>query len=301
VNDTHPSEDQPKIPPSLLLIIAVFSVSVSAILIRFSISPPLIVALYRQLFCAVLFLPFAQRISWPPLERREIVLLILSGFFLALHFGTWITSLLYTSVARATLLVDFQPVWAAILASIFLKERLSGKEIFAIVLVTAGGILCVSKEIFETSPSLIGDAFAVIGGMAGATYFLIGRALRNKISWTHYMFAVYGISAAWLLIINLLLVHKFPVPQQRDLFWIFLMVLIPGITGHGLLNLSLRYLKTYVVNTALLCEPILATIFAFLFFHEIPEPHFYAGATIVLIGLFLVFVWNKDTTKDTNI
>src|SRR5262245_65307316 len=107
--------DEPKIPPTLILIIAVFSVSISAILIRFSISPPLIVALYRQLFCFVLFLPFAQRISWPTLERREMFLLVLSGFFLAVHFGTWITSLLYTSVARATLLVDLQPIWAAIL------------------------------------------------------------------------------------------------------------------------------------------------------------------------------------------
>jgi drug/metabolite transporter (DMT)-like permease len=283
-------ENEPKIPPTLLLIIAVFSVSVSAILIRFSISPPLIVALYRQLFCAVLFLPFAQRISWPTLEKRELFLLILSGFFLAIHFGSWITSLFYTSVARATLLVDLQPIWAAILASVFLKERLSGKEIFAILLVTAGGILCVSKEIFQGSSSLFGDAFAVMGGMAGAAYFLIGRAVRNKISWTHYMIVVYGISAVWLLIINLLLVHKFPVPQQRDLVWIFLMALFPGILGHGLLNLSLRYVKTYVVNTALLFEPVLATIFAFLFFHEIPEPHFYAGAALVFSGLILIFL-----------
>lgn len=294
-------EHQPKIPPALMLFVAVFSVSISAILIRFSITPPLIVALYRQLFCAVLFLPFAQRISWPTLERREIFLLILSGFFLALHFGSWITSLLYTSVARATLLVDLQPIWAAILATFFLKERLSKKEIFAILLVTTGGFLSVSKEIFKSSPDLIGDAFAVIGGVAGAAYFLIGRALRRKISWTHYMFIVYGISAAWLLITNLLLVPKFPVPQQRDLVWIFLMALIPGILGHGLLNLSLRYFKTYVVNTALLAEPVLATTFAFLFFHEIPEPHFYAGGAIVLIGLLLIFIWNKDATKDTNI
>ena len=272
-----------------MLSVAVLSVSVSAILIRFSISPPLIVALYRQLFCAVLFLPFAQRISWPSIEKREIFLLTLSGFFLALHFGSWITSLLYTSVARATLFVDLQPIWAAILGAIFLKERLSGKEIFAILLVTAGGILCVSKEILESSPSLIGDTFAVFGGMTGAAYLLIGRAIRTRISWTHYMFVVYGISAAWLLIINLLLVPKFPVPQQHDLLWIFLMALVPGIAGHGLLNLSVRYLKTYVVNTALLGEPVLATIFAFLFFHEIPQPHFYAGAALIFVGLIVIF------------
>jgi drug/metabolite transporter (DMT)-like permease len=288
----HP-DPEPRIPPSLLLIIAVFSVSVSAILVRFSVSPPLIVALYRQLFCTVLFLPFTQRSSWPTLQKREIILLILSGFFLALHFGSWITSLLYTTVARATLFVDLQPIWAAILASVFLKERLSGKEIIAILLVTAGGILCVSKEIFNASPSLIGDTLALFGGMAGAAYFLIGRALRTKISWTQYMFVVYAISAAWLLVINLLLVHKFPVPQQHDLSWIFLMALFPGILGHGLLNLSLRYLRTYVVNTALLGEPVLATFFAYLFFREIPQPHFYFGAALVFVGLIMIFLWNK--------
>lgn len=272
-----------------MLIIAVFSVSVSAILIRFSFSPPLIVALYRQLFCAVLFLPFAQQMPWPRMDRNRILLLILSGFFLAIHFGSWISSLMYTTVARATLLVDLQPIWGAIFGALFLKERLSGKEIFAILLVTAGGIISVSKEIFEGAPSLTGDALALIGGISGAAYFLIGRAIRSSISWTHYMFFIYGISAAWLLIINLFLIRQFPVPQQHDILWIFLMALIPGILGHGLLNLSLRYLKTYVVNTALLGEPVLATFFAFLFFHEIPQPHFYAGAILVFIGLFLIF------------
>jgi drug/metabolite transporter (DMT)-like permease len=43
------------------------------------------------------------------------------------------------------------------------------------------------------------------------------------------------------------------------------------------------------VNTALLGEPVLATIFAFLFFRETPEPHFYAGAALVFIGLFIIF------------
>ena len=281
--------------PILFLVIGVVSLSVSSILVRLTTSSPLIIALYRQLFCAVLFLPFVGRTPWPQLTRKEILLLVLSGFFLALHFASWITGLLYTTIARASLFVDLQPIWGALLAVVFLKERLSLKEILAIVLVTFGGIVTVLKELSTGSPSLIGDALALLGGFAGAAYFLIGRGIRKRISWTHYLFAVYGISAAWLLISNFVLFQRLPVPAERDILWIFVMAIVPGILGHGLLNLSLRYLKTYVVNTALLGEPVLATILAYTLFDEKPTMYFFAGSILIFIGLIAIFRLNRDS------
>jgi drug/metabolite transporter (DMT)-like permease len=287
------NDGESRISPVALLIIGVVSISVSSILVRLTVSPPLILALYRQLFCAILFLPFAQRASWPDLSKKEMLLLILSGFFLAIHFSSWITGLLFTTVARAALFVDLQPIWGAILASVFLKERLSGKEILAILLVTAGGIITVSKELSEGSQSLVGDGLALLGGIAGAAYLLIGRGIRKRISWTHYMFAAYGYSAIWLLLLNLFFTQRLPLPAERDILWIFIMAVVPGILGHGFLNLSLRYLRTYIVNTALLGEPILATILAYWLFAEKPAMHFYAGAVLVFIGLIVIFILDR--------
>ena len=57
------------------------------------------------------------------LHRRAALLAVLAGAALAAHFGTFIPSLSYTSVASAAALVCSQAVWAALLGRA-LGERL---------------------------------------------------------------------------------------------------------------------------------------------------------------------------------
>ena len=274
--------------PFLYLIIAILAVSCSAILIRMTHTPSLIIAFYRQAFSAVLILPFLKK-DEEILSRRQYVLLTISGLFLALHFGTWITSLSYTSVARATLFVDLQPIWSALLGAMLLKERLGTIEIAGVALVTAGGAVTMGLHWHQPETSLIGDLLALIGGITGAGYFLIGRSIRTQISWVRYMYSVYYISSLWMLLFCLVLYRNFPFPDNRDLLWILLMALIPSLLGHGLLNVAVRRLKAYVVNSAFLGEPVLATLFAFLAFQERPDVYFYFGAAVIFCGLLLIF------------
>lgn len=279
----------PRFAPFLYVLIGVLAISFSAIFIRLTHTSPLVTAFYRQVFCAVLIFPFVGRDSEVALSPRDYLLLIVSGLFLALHFATWITGLFYTSVARATLFVDLQPLWAALLGFIFLKERLSVAEIIGVLLVTLGGITTIGGKWGESGSALKGDLLALAGGMAGACYFLIGRKVRNKISWLQYMYSVYYISAIWLLFFHLVLYRQFPFPLESDIPWILLMAVFPGILGHGLINLAIRHLKAYVVNAALIGEPILATLFAYFLFSERPDSYYYAGAVLIFAGLFLIF------------
>jgi drug/metabolite transporter (DMT)-like permease len=61
----------------------------------------------------------------------------------------------------------------------------------------------------------------------------------------------------------------------------------PHLMGHGLLNWSVRRLRAFTVNIAVLGEPVLATIYAALLFGEIPGPSFYAGAILIVSGIVL--------------
>jgi len=280
--------------PFIFLVIAICAVSCSAILIRLTHTSPLVIAFYRQLFSALMLLPFVRAKSGAEIPRKDYWLLILSGLFLALHFGTWITGLSYTSVAHATLFVDLQPVWAAILGAIFLREHLNRIEIFAVCIVTFGGILTVVPQRGIGNATLTGDLLALSGGIAGAAYFLIGRGVRARISWLRYVFCVYSFSAVWLLLFCLCLYRSFPLPAERDLIWIVLMALVPSLVGHGLFNLAIRKLKAYVVNAAFFGEPVLATILAYFLFAESPDRYFYAGAAIIFAGLFLLFRSQKE-------
>src|SRR5262249_31871565 len=120
-------------------------------------------------------------------------------------------------------------------------------------------------------------------------YLLIGRSVRARITWLKYMYSVYYISAAWLLVANLFILRIFPRPLQGDLMWLLLIVLLPGILGHGLINPAIRHLKGYIVNAALLGEPVLATLLAYILFSEKPDRYFYLGAVLIFGGLLLLF------------
>jgi drug/metabolite transporter (DMT)-like permease len=293
IDSEWPSEN--RFSPFLYLLVAVLAVSFSAILIRLTNTPPLTIAFYRQLFCAVFIFPFVNRDANTSIPAREYALLVLSGLFLALHFGTWITALSYTSIARATLFVDLQPVWAAVLGAVFLNERLSRMEVLGVAIVTAGGAISIAGRWGVPGAALHGDLLALSGGVAGACYLLIGRKLRLKISWIRYIYSVYYLSAVWLLLLCWVMNRAFPLPFEHDLHWIFLMALIPGILGHGLFNLALRYFKAYVVNAAFIGEPILAAMLAFLFFREKPDAYYYSGAAVILTGLLIIFLKQKQT------
>ncbi|MFC1989723.1 EamA family transporter [Chloroflexota bacterium] len=80
------------------------------------------VTAYRLCLASLIIVPVAWAYSGDELRRisrRNTIMALLSGAFLALHFGLWIASLSYTSVATSVVLVTTTPTFVAI-ASYFL-------------------------------------------------------------------------------------------------------------------------------------------------------------------------------------
>ena len=104
-------------------------VSFAAILIRFAHAdgaPSLAIASVRLGIAALVLAPFAWSragAEMRSLGRRVLMLCVLSGFLLAVHFWVWITSLEYTSIASSTALVATNPLWVALASAIMLRER----------------------------------------------------------------------------------------------------------------------------------------------------------------------------------
>jgi drug/metabolite transporter (DMT)-like permease len=112
------------------------------------------------------------------------------------------------------------------------------------------------------------------------------------------MYFVYLFSAAWLGAFHVVTTRSFPRPLQQDLIWIVLMAIGPGIAGHGMFNAAIRHLKAYVVNAALLGEPVLATILAYFFFGEKPDLYYFLGAALVLTGLMMILLRQRNPVMD---
>ncbi len=116
--------------PWLVLAFGIVTISTGSILVRYAQVevPSLAVAAMRLAFATIILAPIAiiqRREELATLRRDELILALGSGFFLALHFASWITSLEYTTVASSVVLVTTTPLWVAVLAPLTIKEPLS--------------------------------------------------------------------------------------------------------------------------------------------------------------------------------
>jgi drug/metabolite transporter (DMT)-like permease len=155
----------------------------------------------------------------------------------------------------------------------------------AILVAMVGSVLIGLGDLGDGAHRLWGDVLALLGGLSGAGYFLIGRRLRARLSLLAYVFPVYG-TAAVALMAAMLLSGLPRVPQQPQTWlWVLLMTLGPQILGHSSLNWALRYLSATYVTIATLGEPIGSALLAWWLLGERPSPWAVVGGALILAGI----------------
>ena len=133
----------------------------------------------------------------------------------------------------------------------------------------------------------LGDLLATSGAIVAAAYVLIGRRLRGRLSLVGYTFLVYGAAAVFLAVF-MLISGKTPIGYpSRAYFWFLLLALVPQLMGHSSFNWALGYVSAALVSVALLCEPVGATLLAYLFLGETPTTLKLFGAILILIGVYI--------------
>lgn len=310
------NSDQPRFPPVLVLFFGVLGISSGSILVRLAQGqavPSLVIAAWRLTIASAILLPLAgtqRRQELQQLRARDWGLAVLSGFMLALHFASWITSLAYTSVASSTVLVTTSPLWVGLAAPFLLGERLSRPLKIGILLAMMGSILIGIADVvavtngrfqfsltqFTDQPNpLLGNGLALIGAIAASFYLIIGRRLRLSMSLLSYTAVVYGTAALFLISFALVGGHTlFGYPSIAYLV-MFLMALFPQLIGHTSYNWALGYLSAAYVSVAVIAEPIGATVLALFIFHEVPNWLTIGGSVLLLSGIVYASRPNRKT------
>lgn len=298
------------------LLIAILATSTASTFIRFAQAegtPSLVIAAIRLSIATLILTPIAwtrYRAELRLLSREDLVLSLISGFFLAVHFATWISSLEYTTVANSVVFVSTGPLWVAVLSPIFLKERITRVAVSGLVLALVGGTViglsdaCVVRNGIQCAElgqvlqvpqgsAMWGNFLALCGALAVSGYLLIGRKVRAKISLIAYIFLVYGICA---VVLNLFMIAagKTPLGYSPAAYgWIFLLAVIPQLIGHSTFNWLLKYLSATMVAITTLAEPIGSAALAYIFLKESPSLAVLFGGALILTGIFLTAKQNK--------
>lgn len=296
----------PRFHPLVVLFFGVLGISSGSILVRLAQGqdmPSLVIAAWRLTLASAVLLPLA--LTRRQVELRQMTvsawgLAILSGFMLALHFASWISSLAYTSVASSTVLVTTSPLWVGLTAPFLLKEHVSQALKIGIALAMLGSVLIGVADVvavvdghvqfsltqFTDQPNpLFGNGLALIGAIAASAYLIIGRRLRHGMSLLSYTAVVYSTAAFFLIFMSLANGYTLVGYSGRAYLVMLLMAVFPQLIGHSSYNWALGYLSAAAVSVAVIAEPIGATVLAFLIFQEIPNGLTLVGSALLLAGI----------------
>jgi drug/metabolite transporter (DMT)-like permease len=281
--------------PWFVLVVAVAAISFGGPLTRLSGADPLAVAAWRLGLSLVAVAAFLVASGgwreWRRLGRREFGLAVGAGALLAVHFWSWIASLGLTTVAASVVLVNTQPVIVALLSALWLHEAPVGRQWVGIAVAVAGAVVVAVPHFAEpaadSSSALLGDVLALVGAVAAALYFLVGRRLRATLGLWPYVGIVYGACFGVLVLLALATGARLTPQPPRELGIFAGLALGPMLVGHTGCNWALKYLPAYVVNVALLGEAIGATLLAAALpgIREVPPAATLAGGALIIAGI----------------
>lgn len=274
----------------LIVLLGVAGVSLSAVFIRWSTAPSLILVLYRVGLAALLMLPslFLQhRRELRALTRREALLCLASGAFLGLHFAAYFESLRWTSIASSVVLVDTEVLFVALGTVLVLRQRLTGRAWLAVLLAFGGSTVIAMADTAAGPDAVRGDLIALAGALCMAVYTMIGTVCRRHISTTVYTCLVYTSAALTVLAIALLSGTPLTGYGLENLGTALGMAVFCTLLGHSVFSWGLKYVPPAFVSTVKLLEPVLASVWGLLLFGEQPGLPVILGGAVIISGIAL--------------
>ena len=280
--------------------VGIVAISFASIFIKFCDDvPSIMIATYRLTISSIILLTIAKGrgIRFTSFSKKQLLIGVLGGFFLSLHFSFWISSLKFTSVASSVVLVTTNPIFVGLFSYLLFREKQPPELILGIILSFSGSVILAIGDsglqgLSIQNPSfLLGDVLALVGAIMTSGYLMVGSKLREEMDVLSYISVVYTFSACFLLIASVSWGIPFTGYKASSYLYMALLAIVPQLIGHTAINWSLKHLKTSMVAITILGEPIGASILAYIIFHETIKS--FQGIGIVLIFLAIIISSRK--------
>ncbi|NOZ83809.1 MAG: EamA family transporter [Epsilonproteobacteria bacterium] len=273
----------------LVLFVSVVSVSTAAIWIKLlSDVPSPSIAFWRMLTSSLFIAPVYFQKQLRSLGRKELLLSILSAFFLAGDFTLWTLSLKFTSVASSIVLVAISPLFIMFFSLVFLRKKPEIRDIISTVIAIFGIILIGSSDLdlAANSKNLMGDLLATIAAASIAGYLMVGQKVRQTVGTANYIAILYPATAFFLIFPVLFTNAPLIGFSNKDYLYLVCLGLIPQLIGHTGFSYALKKVPAFVVSLSILFEPVLSIIWAFLLLSEGLTLKQISGGILVLFALY---------------
>lgn len=278
-------------PFALLLLAGTFA-GFAPIFVRLTDVGPISSAFWRVALAVpviALGLSISRRGGAAPvrLSKRDKHILLLAGLFFALDLGLWHWSITLTSVANASLLPNLNPVFVAAFGFIFLGHRFNRAFLAALALAVGGVALLLSASAQFGGTRMTGDMIGIATATMYAAFFLTVGHIRQRVSTLMVMLWVASFTSVALLPVALLSGEVFLPAGAEGWAALFALALVNQVFAQGLISFSLGHLSAAFSAVAILVQPVVAAIVAWILFAEALGPMEIAGAAAVLSAIAL--------------
>ena len=265
-----------------IALLGAFLMSLDPIFIRFAGVSGFDTAFLFGLFSAI-SMPIILKCSDERGIKKAVITsgwpLLLSGVLMLGSASGLVFSIKTTSIANTFIILSATPAVAAIFSWLILREKTSRSTLVAIAFVVVGITIVVSGSF--GSGNWVGDVLALFSVICLSLMFTLLRKYQEV-----SRLASVGLGGLLLAIV----MFFFATPSSYTTeTWIIMgaMGLFTAPVGRVLSMVATRHITAPEVSMTLMLETVLAPIWAFIFFREMPPVASVIGGVIILISIII--------------
>ncbi len=233
-------------------------------------------------------------------------------FFLIALFGGSIGTLAivkalylvnFKHLTVVSLLQKFQPVFAILLTSLILKERISRHFIlWALLAITAGYFLTFQftlPEMVDNDNMLQAALWSLLAAFSFGSATVFGKKILHKVSFKTALFYRYGLTSLLMFIFVFFTGNFNQFAKTTETNWIFF-IIIGLTTGSGAIMLYYYALKRINAKISTICElcfPISTILFDYLFNKQVLSSVQWISAAVMLLAIYCITA-NQDQINE---
>jgi drug/metabolite transporter (DMT)-like permease len=285
------------------LLVGTIALSLAPIFVRMSESSASAVAFWRMALSTP-FLAFAWWLLPAPKQMcatprvKDYFILSLVGVAFGLDLLAFNASVQLTTIANATLLVNFASLFVALFSWYFLRESPSRSLIIGMFIAIMGCILLVWPHFSQGMGSLLGDSLGLLAAMFYGLYLLCVQIVRQSFSTMTVMTITGVITALTALGMGYALEETLSVASSSGWAALWGSAIVVQMIGQGLIAYALVALPVTLSSVVLLLQPVLSAIMAVWLFDESLEYIQILGMLVVLTGIVYA-KYNANHKKET--
>jgi len=225
-------------------------------------------------------------------KTKNIKLHFFRSFFGAIAMAAIFIGLRNLQLAEVTAMAFSGPLWVVLFSMFFLSEKIRLKRWIAVGLGFIG-VIIISKPGFDNLNFYYIYPIIFCIGFAGVSILIRKLTLAGESVWliAFYFSLVSGLGGLLTIPLGL-----WKMPNTYD----FILLILIGLLG-GIANLLLT--QSYKLAEVTLTTPlkylslVIAIIFGFYFFEEIPSIHTLSGAAFIVVSSAIIFIRENQLKK----